>query len=75
MSEAFKPCPFCGGTNTHTNEMPYWTGERSRLIYASVRHWCGNKPHSGFIELKAPTHDEARALWNGRAALLQEKGG
>ena len=64
MSEELKPCPFCGGTNTTTYESTFWTGQRSNLIYASIRHWCDNKPHGGFIELKAGSHDEARALWN-----------
>lgn len=73
MGKELKPCPFCGGTNTQTSEMTNWTGMRSVLILASVRHWCDNKPHGGYIELKAPTHEEARDLWNGRQPPIGEK--
>ena len=63
MSE-LQPCPFCGGTKIEEYESTYWTGQRSKLIYASIRHWCDNKPHGGFIELKAPSLDDAYELWN-----------
>ena len=55
-----KPCPFCGSTDITTSEDEYGN------IFASCRscHACGPTHNE--------SHEEARKLWNKRAAAALE---
>lgn len=65
-----KPCPFCGAGETRTRNNEHWTGMRSVVISAEVRHFCerGNGPPNGMVTIKGKTMEDAVARWNERVA-------
>lgn len=63
------PCPFCGDGETLVDESKHWTGMRSVVISASVKHWCLRRAGElqSFLEIKGKTMEDAVARWNKRA--------
>ena len=62
-------CPFCGAGITRVDDHTMWTGMRSIIVSAAVRHWCERpegQPQS-YLELKGKTHEDAIQRWNARA--------
>ena len=71
-----KPCPFCGAGTTNTRRNEHWTGMRSVIVSAEVRHWCDTpkgQPHRDSIVIVRKTEDEAIAAWNTRATPSEER--
>ena len=75
MEDKLLPCPFCGGEETRIDEQTHWTGMRSQIISASVKHWCQKSPLQPFIEMKAMTRENAINLWNTRAPIGDKNDG
>lgn len=67
--EALLPCPFCGAGQTQFQSEDYWTGQRSKTLSVTIRHWCEIKPGelSVVFGIKAKTEEAAIAKWNTRA--------
>jgi len=66
--EYLKPCPFCAAGETQVTESTHWTGMRSVVISARIRHWCPRiegQPQS-YMEIAGKTRDDAVAKWNRR---------
>lgn len=73
MTDALKPCPFCGAgkTDLHPNGR-MWTGQRySEPTSVSIRHWCEDVAGQPHRMIERVGRDEAGAIeaWNRRAAL------
>ena len=68
MSDALKPCPFCGGTNVEVFGPVGWT--RRFGISHSCRTFYGG---SGDFTIGGATKDQAIAQWNTRTALAAIK--
>lgn len=78
MTDALKPCPFCGAgkTDIHPNGR-MWTGQRlSEPTSVSIRHWCEDVPGQPHRMIERVGRDEASAIaaWNSRAAIAAPPG-
>ena len=73
MSEHLEPCPFCGAGETRVDESTHWTGMRSQVISARVRHWCAREEGqpSSVLEIAGKTREDAVRKWNQRIAALE----
>jgi hypothetical protein len=65
-----RPCPLCGGKNTRIDESTYWTGMRSEVVSATLRHWCepvcGDVFANRTINIRARNEAQATDIWNRR---------
>ena len=62
------PCPFCGASETRIDTHTYWTGMRSELIGAEIKHWCPRLDGraQSFLSIKGKDEADAIAIWNSR---------
>lgn len=71
MTEALKPCPFCGAGTTHLHPNGLiWVGNRyTTPVSVSIRHWCDEIPGQPNRLIERIGRDEASAIaaWNMRS--------
>lgn len=70
-SDSLLPCPFCAGGETIIHHNTHWTGMRSVVISAEVRHWCPRETgiRGSSVVMRAKTEAEAIEAWNRRPPL------
>jgi hypothetical protein len=79
MSEALKPCPFCGlGGTVIVPGGRVWTGMKyGEPTSVSVRHWCPAVKGQPARMIERVGRDEASAIaaWNDRVPIAAPSGG